>query len=72
MDPVALLARIEELEARVAFQDHALAELSDALAESRMERQRHAALLQRMLEELRQQRSQLHADATDEPPPPHY
>lgn len=72
MDTNPLQARIEELEARVAFQEHTLAELNDALAASRMERQRHADLLARVLEELRLQRGQLYADPADEPPPPHY
>jgi len=69
--------RLVDLEMRVAFQEQALNELSDALAASRDEESRNALLLHRMLEELRQLRgaiatSPLTGDATNEPPPPHY
>lgn len=66
-------SRIEELETRVAFQDHALNELSDALAEARAEIARHAVLLARVVDELRNARGAgVSIDAADEPPPPHY
>lgn len=69
--------RLVDLEMRVAFQEQALHELSDALAASRDEESRNALLLHRMLEELRQLRgamatSPLTGDAAHEPPPPHY
>ncbi len=69
--------RLVDLEMRVSFQEHALQELSDALAASRDEESRNAMLLHRMLEELRQLRgamatSPLTGDAANEPPPPHY
>lgn len=69
--------RLVDLEMRLAFQEHALQELSDALAASRDEESRNALLLHRMLEELRQLRSAMAAspltgDAANEPPPPHY
>lgn len=69
--------RLADLETRLAFQEHALLELSDALAASRDEEVSNARLLQRVLDELRQMRSTLAADphAADpasEPPPPHY
>ena len=69
--------RLADLETRVSFQEHALQELSDALAEARQEEGRNALRLQRALEELRQLRSALAAspltgDAGNEPPPPHY
>ena len=69
--------RLVDLEMRVAFQEHALHELSDALAASRDEESRNAILQHRMLEELRQLRSAmanspLTGDAANEPPPPHY
>ena len=75
--PSALAARIAELEARVAFQEHALSELSDALAAARDEEARNALLLHRVLEELRQLRMAMasqapSADPASEPPPPHY
>ena len=45
--------RVTELETRLAFQEHALNELSDALAAARDEEARNALLLHRALEELR-------------------
>lgn len=69
--------RLAELETRVAFQEHALNELSDALAAARDEEARNALLLHRALEELRQLRLALSSgpvagDPSSEPPPPHY
>ena len=68
----ALQARLIELETRLAFQEQAMAELSDALADARLELSRNDALLRRALEELRSNRPGLTGDAADEPPPPHY
>lgn len=69
-------ARIVDLETRVAFQEHALGELSDALADLRMENARLLLTVQRALDELRQLRAGLSTDLTGdpavEPPPPHY
>ena len=69
--------RLAELETRVAFQEQALLELSDALAASRDEEARTALLLHRAFEELKAIRSTLSSapvtgDASLEPPPPHY
>ena len=69
--------RLADLETRLAFQEHAIAELSDALAAARDEEARNALLLHRVLEELRQMRLSLSTqpnggDAAVEPPPPHY
>ena len=64
--------RLAELETRLAFQEHALSELSDALAESRMEVARNSDNLVRVLAELKQLRTLLYADPGSEPPPPHY
>ena len=69
--------RLVELETRLAFQEQALQELSDALAAARDGDTRKALLLHRALEELRQLRSAMAAspvtgDAASEPPPPHY
>lgn len=70
-------ARMVELEMRVAFQEHALQELSDALAAARDGESRNALLLHRALAELRLLSGALAAspvtgDAASEPPPPHY
>ena len=72
-----LESRLVELETRLAFQEQALHELSDALAAARDGDTRNALLLHRALEELRQLRSAMAAspvtgDAASEPPPPHY
>jgi SlyX protein len=77
MTPEDLEHRMVELETRVAFQEQALLELSDALAAARDEETRTALLLHRALEELKAIRSTLSAspvtgDASQEPPPPHY
>ena len=71
-DSSLLAARIAELETRVAFQEHALNELSDALAESRHESARVLERLQRALDELRSLRESPFANPADESPPPHY
>ena len=69
--------RMIDLEMRIAFQEQALQELSDALAAARDGEARNALLLHRAVEELRQLRSAIAAspitsDAASEPPPPHY
>ncbi|AXK71867.1 hypothetical protein DWG18_05910 [Lysobacter sp. TY2-98] len=68
--------RLVELETRLAFQEHSLGELSDALADLRSENGRLVMMLQRALDELRQIRAGLSSDLTGdpglEPPPPHY
>ena len=69
--------RMIYLEMRIAFQEQALQELSDALAAARDGEARNSLLLHRALEDLRQLRSAMAAspvtgDAASEPPPPHY
>ena len=69
--------RMVDLEMRIAFQEQALQELSDALAAARDGEARNSLLLHRALEDLRQLRSAMAAspvtgDAASEPPPPHY
>jgi SlyX protein len=68
----ALDRRLVELETRLAFQEHAMGELSDALAEVRLESSRMAGLLRQALEDLKLARGELLADPGSEPPPPHY
>ena len=68
----ALEARLVELEMRVSFQEHALAEMSEALADARMQGSRNADLLRHLLDDLGKVRTALYADAADDPPPPHY
>ena len=69
--------RMIDLEIRIAFQEQALQELSDALAAARDGEARNSLLPHRALEDLRQLRSAMAAspvtgDAASEPPPPHY
>ena len=69
--------RLIDLETRVAFQEQALSELSDALAATRGEEARNALAMHRVVEELRQMRAALasnpfSAEPSQEPPPPHY
>jgi len=64
--------RFAELETRLAFQEQALAEMSDALAEARAENARTQQLLRRALEDLQTLRMELYSDPGSEPPPPHY
>lgn len=66
-----LATRIDELEARLAFQEAALLELSDALAAARREVELQQRLLQRLLDEIGRLRAGV-LDAASEPPPPHY
>jgi len=76
MSDATLDDRLVELETRLAFQEHSLGELSDALADLRSENARLVLMLQRALDELRQVRAGLSTDLTGdpglEPPPPHY
>ena len=72
MDLATLEARLVELETRLAFQEHSIVELSDALAASRAEAARNAGLLRQALQDLKQSRGDFFADPASEPPPPHY
>jgi SlyX protein len=65
-------SRLVDLETRLAFQEQALVELSDALADSRNEVARLGRLLQNALDELHSARGALYSDPQSEPPPPHY
>lgn len=64
--------RLVELESRLAFQELALSELSDALAEARLERARSQAVLEAVLADLCGLRGAMYDDSASEPPPPHY
>lgn len=64
--------RFADLETRVAFQEQALTEMSDALAQARNEANKNHELLTRALDDLKQLRTLLYSDPSHEPPPPHY
>lgn len=72
IDLAAVEARLIELETRLAFQEQALAEISQALAQSRLDTARNTEVLRRALDELQQSRGEFFADPASEPPPPHY
>jgi SlyX protein len=77
MSTDAIEQRLVDLEMRIAFQEQALHEISDALAAARDGESRNALMLHRAIEELRHLRSAMSAgpvtaDAGNEPPPPHY
>ena len=62
--------RFSELETRLAFQEQALTEMSDALAASRKEAECNHELLRRALDDLKTLRTLLYSDPGSEPPPP--
>lgn len=64
--------RVVELETRLAFQEQALAELSDALAATRLEAGKDLERLRQALDDLEQSRDEGFVDPAQEPPPPHY
>ncbi len=64
--------RLIDLETRIAFIERALIEMSDALADARMESSRDRARLERALADVGELRGMIPGDAPQEPPPPHY
>lgn len=67
-----LIARMDELETRLAFQDDTIQALNDVVSRQQLELER----LQRALELLARRQADLAAsmpgDAEDDQPPPHY
>jgi SlyX protein len=72
LEPQDAEQRLIDIESRLAFQERALLEVSDALAASRAEVARLTDLLRRAMHDLGQLRTALNADASDETPPPHW
>ncbi len=68
----SLEQRLIEMETRLTFQEQALSELSEALADARDESARNANLLRHLLDDLSKLRAGLYDSPADEPPPPHY
>lgn len=64
--------RLVDLESRLAFQDAGLAELGEVVLRQGRELERLQRKLDAALNDLDRLRPLLHADAADEPPPPHY
>lgn len=70
--PADVMERLVDLESRIAFIERSLIEMSDALADARMESVRDRLRMQGLLSELGELRSLIPGEAQDEPPPPHY
>jgi SlyX protein len=64
--------RLTELETRVAFQEHTLAELNDVVTAQSRDLVRLQRELENALADLKTLRGLLYADTASEPPPPHY
>ena len=67
-----LMERLVDLESRIAFIERSLIEMSDALADARMESVRDRMRIEGLLSDLGELRSLIPGEAQDEPPPPHY
>lgn len=65
-------ARIIELETRLAFQEHALAELNDIVTAQGMDLIELRRQLDHALGDMKLLRGMLDADPGSEPPPPHF
>jgi SlyX protein len=66
------LERLNDMETRIAFIERTLIEMSDALADARMESARDRARLERALADVGELRGMIPGDTLEEPPPPHY
>jgi SlyX protein len=72
VDYTRVLERLIDLETRIAFIERTLIEMSDALADARMDSTRDRARLERALADLGELRGMIPGDTQEEPPPPHY
>ena len=68
----AVYERLTELETRMCFQEQTLATLNQALIDAQTEHQRQGHLMVQLLQEMSSVRAMMRADASREPPPPHY
>jgi SlyX protein len=67
-----LLARIAELESRLAFQDDTVEQLNVVVSDQDQRIARLEALLRRTREQVEMLLPLMHAAPGEEPPPPHY
>ncbi len=65
-------SHIIELETRLAFQEHALNELSQVMHDQRREIDLLRRTVERFTSDLQSLRSAFATDPASEPPPPHY
>ena len=71
-DPPALLARLEQLETRVSFQDQAIEELSTTVTDNWKLIEGLRRELARLTDQVKDVENALDAVPSKEPPPPHY
>lgn len=64
--------RINEVEARLAFQESTLQELNEALTNQQQQLMHMQALLEKLRERVIELASNMQPDTAVEPPPPHY
>ena len=67
-----LVARVDELETRLAFQDDTIQALNDALAAQQFELDRLRSSLELVAKRQADLAAQIPGDAGEEAPPPHY
>ena len=67
-----LVARVDELETRLAFQDDTIQALNDALAAQQFELDRLRRSLELVAKRQADLAAQIPGDAVEETPPPHY
>lgn len=67
-----LVARVDELETRLAFQDDTIQALNDALAAQQFELDRLRRSLELVAKRQADLAAQVPGDAGEEAPPPHY
>tara|TARA_Y100000296_G_scaffold33351_1_gene38608 strand:- start:6538 stop:6756 length:219 start_codon:yes stop_codon:yes gene_type:complete len=67
-----LMARVDELETRLAFQDDTIQALNDALAAQQFELDRLRRSLELVAKRQADLAAQIPGDAGEEAPPPHY
>ena len=67
-----MMERLVDLESRIAFMEHSLIEMSDALADARSDSARDRVRFESLLSDLGELRSLIPGESQDEPPPPHY
>ena len=67
-----LIARVEYLETRVAFQDHTIEQLSLELATQQKQREKLRLQLDAVIAKLREGGGSQIASQSEETPPPHY
>ena len=67
-----LIARVEYLETRVAFQDHTIEQLSLELATQQTQQEKLRLQLDAVIAKLREGGSSQIARQSEETPPPHY